>query len=498
MPSTRSTNSGWRLDSFFASAREPIFFLTSDRRIAMVNRAWEDLTGHRESEVIGLECRPHGPTRAGDLTGLGGSFYPPPEAMAGQPSGGRTSIVRRGGERVQRRVEFWPLHDSSGQLTGLFGIVRPVESPPQAPDGESQSLRFALLDIRARMFARHGHDTIIGQGPAHRRVVMGIDTAVASTVPITIVGESGTGKRFVARMIHQRGPSRQMPLLGYDCQAIPPEILERELFGGSDLGDPTSDQGRLVAPEGSTIVLGDVLRLPRDLQTRLASALTMGDRHARLIATTSGNLEDAFRSETLRPDLFHALTALVIHLRPLRERVDELPILAQAILERANLRGQTSRSGLSPSAIEILSAYDWPGNLRELVQVIDEAHKNARGDRIEADDLPGSIQGKRGGAYITPSRPTPTIPLKDRLVAFERQVIEEALGQARQNKTRAAKRLGVNRPFLYRRIKELGIEDVDTPSFGESVNSSDLVLEVEPRTESDENRDPSTPDRLPE
>ncbi len=491
MPSARTTNSGWRLDPFFASAREPIFFLTPDRRIAMVNRAWEELTGHPESEVVGIECRPHGPTRAGDLAGLGGSFHPPPEAMAGHPSGGPTLIVRRGGERVRRRVEFWPLHDAGGRLTGLIGMVRPLESPPRAPDGESQSLRFALLDIRARMYARHGHDTLVGRGPAHRRVLDGIDVAVASTVPVTIVGESGTGKRFVARLIHQGGPRRQMPLLGYDCQAIPPEILERELFGGSDPGDPPGEPVWLVAPEGSTIVLGDILRLPRDLQARIASALIQADRPARLIATTSVNLEEAVRSEAIRPDLFHALTALVIRLRPLRDRVDELPLLAQAMLERANLRGQISRSGLSPSAINVLSAYDWPGNLRELAQVIDEAHQKARGDRIEGDDLPGQIQGKRGGAYITPSRPTPTLPLKDRLIAFERQLIEEALGQARRNKTKAAKRLGVNRPFLYRRIKELGIEDLDDPPAKASGGVEPGITEVK-------EGDPAGPGRLPE
>ncbi len=461
----------------------------------MVNAAWEELTGHLEAEVVGLECRPHGPTRAGDLAGLGGSFHPPPETMAGQPSGGKTLIIRRGGERVQRRVEFWPFHGSGGQLAGVLGIVRPVESPPQSPVSESQALRFALLDLRARMYARHAHDTLIGQGAEHRRVLMGIDAAVASTVPVTIVGESGTGKRFVARIIHQGGPRRQMPLLGFDCQAIPPEILERELFDGLDLARPTEGQGRLVAPEGSTVVLGDILRLPRDLQARIASELIGSVRPARLIVTTSGNLEDSFRSERIRPDLYYALTTLVIRLRPLRDRLDELPLLAQAMLERANLRGRIGRSGFSPSAIDVLLAYDWPGNLRELGQVIDEAHQNARGERIESDDLPNSIRGKRGGAYLAPSKPTPILPLKDQLTAFERELIEEALGQAQGNKTRAAKRLGVNRPFLYRRIKELGVEDPEVSAAEESV---DPTFDVEPDAKGVENEDQGASPRLPE
>jgi len=461
MPAARTANSGWRPDSIFALAREPVFWLTPDRRIAMVNRAWEELTGHTEAEVIGLECRPHGPTRPGDLVGLGGSFCPPAEAMAGQPAGSRTLIIRRGGERVFRRVEYWPFHTATGPLAGLLGIVRPPESSPQAADSESQSLRVALLDLRAGMFARHADESLIGVGAEHRRVLDGVEVAVATTVPATIVGESGTGKRTIARIIHRRGPRRQMPLLGYDCQAIPAAILERELFGGTEPSGAGDDWGRLVAPAGATVVLGDVLQLPRDLQARLAAGLLGADRPTRLIATTTGNLDEALRDERLRPDLFHALTTVVIRLRPLRDRLDELPLLAQSLLERANLRDKVARSGFEPSAIAALIAYDWPGNLRELAEVIDEAHGKTTTDLIRVGDLPAQIRGQRGGAYLPASKPAAPMPLKERLLAFERQLIEEALGRSHQNKTRAARRLGVNRPFLYRRIKELGIADLE-------------------------------------
>ena len=452
----RDAKSAGRIDAVLAQAREPAFLLTPDRRVAAVNRAWQELTGHAEAEVLGLECRPHGPTRPGDPAGLAGSFCPPPEALAGQPAGGPTLIHRRGGERLHRRVEFWPFHDQSGQLLGLLGLVRPADAPPVAPDSERDSLRHALLDLRARLHARHAHDALIGQGPEHRRVLDGVAAAAATTIPITLVGEPGTGKRFVARLIHGQGPRRQMPLLGFDVEAIPPDLLERELFGGPPMpGGPE----RLVAPDGATVVLGDVLALPRDLQARLAAALAAADRPARLIATTAGDLDAALRVDRLRPDLYHALSALVIRLRPLRERPDDLPLLAQSLLERANLRGPVARTGFSASALDALAAYDWPGNLRELARVVDQAHAHATGDPIEADDLPPSIRGERAAAYLPPAAPAAPVPLKDRLLAFERQLIEEALAKSRHNKAKAARRLGVNRPFLYRRIKELGIED---------------------------------------
>ena len=437
-------------------AREPIFVLGPERRILLVNRAWEELTGHRSDEVAGLECHPHGPTRAGDLDGLGGSFCPPPEAIRGHPAGSNTLIIHADGERLWRRVEFWPFHDAQGALSGLLGLVRPCGSAPHAPDSEAQRLRGELLELRERLQSRHGHDSLIGRGPEHRRLLDQVAAASSTHVPVLIVGEPGTGKLLVARTIHQRGPRRQAPILAYDCKALPPEVLERELFGPSNgsLGRP------LVAPDGATVLIGDVLELPRDLQGRLVSSL---DGRVRLIATTVGDPDAAWKLERLRPDLYYALTTLTLRLRPLRDRLDELPLFAQHLLERANLRGGRQRDGFSPEALDALAAYDWPGNLRELARVIDDAHGRGDDDSIQLDDIPAAIRGQRGGAYNPPTLPTGPLPLKEMLTQIERRLIERALERAGDNKSRAAKMLGINRPFLYRRIKELGIADETDP-----------------------------------
>src|SRR5258708_14884602 len=131
---------GARLESLWQQVREPVFLLGPDCKLIMVNRAWEDLTGHPSAEVTGLVCRMQGPARPGDLAGLAGSFHPPPEALAGQPVGVPTLIVHRSGERRWRRLEFWPFHDPQGALLVLFGLVRPSEASPQACDAESQHL----------------------------------------------------------------------------------------------------------------------------------------------------------------------------------------------------------------------------------------------------------------------------------------------------------------------------------------------------------------------
>ena len=204
--------------------------------------------------------------------------------------------------------------------------------------------------------------------------------------------------------------------------------------------------------------------LPRDLQERLAASL---DTPVRLLATTALDPKSALESEQLRPELYFALTTLVVRLQPLRERRDELPALAQHLLERANQRGGKQKTGFSPQALSALMAYDWPGNLRELARVIDHAHSVGDEPLVAVEDLPASIRGHLGGGFSPPPQPNPIKPLDELLTEVERRLIETAFRQARGNKSRAAELLGISRPRLYRRIKELNLPDdepVDDPS----------------------------------
>jgi PAS domain S-box-containing protein len=455
MPTPRV--SGVRLDAFVQQAREPVFLLGPDRRILLVNKAWEALTGRRSDEVAGLPCLPQGPTEPGDLDDLGTSLCPPPEAMAGEPSGSKALVALADGESRWVRLEFWPFHDADGRLTGLIGLVRPGDSQPVAADSEGHRLRVELLELRERLRARHGFDELIGRGAEHRRLLDQVAAASGTEVTILIVGEPGTGKAQLARTIHHRGARRLAPLLAFDCKALPPDVLERQLFG---LPNDPADRP-LAGTLGTTILVGDVLDLPRDLQARLASRL---DGRVRLLATTSGDVDAALKAEKLRPDLYYALTTLILRLRPLRDRLDDLPVLAQHFLDRANRRDGLLRGGFTRAALDALTAYDWPGNLNELARVVEEAHGRGAGDLIQVDDIPAAIRGHRGGAYQPPSQPSGTIPLKEMLTRVERRLIEKALDKAGDNKSKAAKLLGINRPYLYRRIKELGIADAaETP-----------------------------------
>ncbi len=446
--------SGARLDQILQQSREPAFWLTADLKLAWVNRAWEELTGHGGDTVAGLVCRAHGPTRPGDLQGLGGSFRPPPEALAGSPTSTRTLIIHAEGERRWRVVEFWPFHNHRNDLSGLLGLIREPEATPLSANSQAQHLRVELMELRDRSLSRFGVDSLIGRGPAHGRLLDQVTTAAVSTAPVLIVGESGTGKRHVARTIHQSGPRKKSPIIPFDCEALPPDVIERELFGIQ--GEDPSAADTMVLPEGSTILIGDILKLPRDLQARLAGSL--GSR-IRLIGTTSADPDESLRAERLRPDLYYALTTLVIRLSPLRERLGEIPMLAQHFLERANQRGGRQRGGYEPEAVDSLLSYDWPGNLREFARVIDDSHGRGATDVVRNEDLPAAVRGNLAAAYLPPPLPTSIAPLDDLLTDVERRLIENALNRARFNKSRAADLLGISRPRLYRRIKELNIPD---------------------------------------
>ncbi len=460
-----------RLNALLLQAREPLLLLDDARRLVFANRAWEQLTGHTAESVIGLVCQPAGPGGDRDRDGLAASFCPPPEALDGRPASGTTLIVRPDGERLWRRLEFWPLHEAptasasdpppdpgDGHLAGLLVLVRAAHEPPHAPESDSQRLRSELLEIRQRLIDRWGTDALVGRGPSHARLQGQIALAASGRAPVLVVGEPGTGKRLVARQIHQRGGHAPGAWLHFDPAVLPPELLARELFGRPlDPAEPGPPLG--LAP-GTTLVLGDVVDLPRDLQAHLAAGLESSP--VRLIGLSASDPDQARRDERLRPDLYYALTGLVIRLAPLRERLDDLPLLAQHCLDRANERGDRRRHGFTPEALEVLAGYDWPGNVRELSRVVDAAHGRAEGDLIGPGDLPTAIRGHLGGAYAPPAGPlrAPAPGLDATLELVERRLIETALMRARHNKSRAAEILEISRPRLYRRIKELGLPDL--------------------------------------
>jgi DNA-binding NtrC family response regulator len=455
---------GRRLALLWKRAREAVFVLNTSRRLVYANPAWEQMTGLTAAEWSDLMCEPRGQEQLGGAAGVASSLAPPPEAMAGRAASLRTMIMRPGGERVWKRVEYFPFHDESGALIGVFGIVRPMEESEIATSSPSQRLRMELSLIRESLRQRRGLEQLIGQGSAMDRLRAQIESAAeSSTIPVLIQGERGTGKRLIARVIHARSARSEQPLQVYDLQAMPIPKLERMLARPGEGGSGWPGLGC----EGAVLLVG-LESMPRDLQALLAERIDQPG--PRLLLTSIWDPEQALKEERVREDLYYGITRFVIRVAPLRERRQDIALLAQHFLERANQRGARTRQGWSEEAIAALQAYDWPGNVGELERVVTAAQGQGNSEVIEAADLPMGIRGAWGGAYPARPAPAPALPLDELLTRLERRLIEDALRQARQNKSRAADLLRISRPRLYRRIQELGIPDLP-----ESVDATALT-----------------------
>ena len=333
-----------------------------------------------------------------------------------------------------------------------------------------QSLRKlvdAALKLRSRDDKPGGDDGgLLGAHESVRQLRGMIDRLARSQAPVHIAGESGTGKELVARLIHSRGPRASGPFVPVNCGAIPSELMESEFFGhlkGSFTGALKDKPGLFQAAEGGTLFLDEVADLPLHMQVKLLRALQeravrpVGSEsevpvNVRITSATHKNLGELVARGAFRQDLFYRLNVIEVRTPPLRERAQDIPLLADHILARlARDIALPGRPTLDAEARKALQSYGFPGNVRELENILERAITLCDGEQITAADLqlrhmPGAEAGPAGGA------------LEDQMEDIERKAIQEALEKARFNKTKAAELLGMSFRSLRYRIKKLGIE----------------------------------------
>ena len=301
-------------------------------------------------------------------------------------------------------------------------------------------------------------ETEVPIGTSHMwREVIRRATRVAATEATTCLqGESGTGKEVIARFIHRRSPRRHGPFIAINCAALPEQLLESELFGferGAFTGAQQPKPGQIELAAGGVLFLDEVTEMTPAAQAKFLRVLQEreflrlgGTRPVRLnvrvIAATNRNLHEAVERGQFRADLYYRLNVFDIRIPPLRERRDDIPLLAASFLRE--FAGATTE--LTPAAIESLCRYDWPGNVRELRNVLERTAIVCDGPFIDAEHLSLSID-----AAVAPLISTD-------LGVLERQAIEQALREVRGNKVRAARQLGITRTQLYSRLKKYGLE----------------------------------------
>jgi Nif-specific regulatory protein len=322
--------------------------------------------------------------------------------------------------------------------------------------------RYAQLQVENRRLQEaidraQGFTDVIGESARWKRALGLVERVLDVDVPILITGESGTGKELIARTIHDHGTRRGQPFIAVNCSAIPEQLLESEMFGytkGAFTGAASDKKGLVEVAEGGTFFLDEVGDLPALLQSKLLRLLQgreyrrVGDTKnrtadIRIIAATNRRLEEDVKQGRMREDLYFRLNVIEIHLPPLRERKEDIPLLAHYFLRRAAEQYRRPVESIHPEAMHVLLANNWKGNARELQNAIDRAVVLCHGTQLTMKDFLLDDSG-------TPGEQAPPTTLAD----FERQIIEMTLAEMGGNRTRTAERLGVSLRWLQYRLKE--------------------------------------------
>jgi DNA-binding NtrC family response regulator len=328
---------------------------------------------------------------------------------------------------------------------------------------ERRFLRREVHSLRERLGEELTVNELIGNSPAMQRVKDVIGKVAVTDSPVLIEGESGTGKELVAAAIHRLSARAKGAFIPVNCSAIPRDLLESEFFGhvrGAFSGAVADALGLFRGANEGTIFLDEIAELPPELQVKLLRVLQemvvrpVGSTKAygvdvRVIAATNRNLEQAMNSGSFRQDLFYRLNVIRVHLPPLRERREDVQGLVNHFIRRFNRRFRRDVRGITDDALSALSAYDFPGNVRELENLIERAFAMGAREAITIADLP-SLAARPAVAPSIANAPIPT------LADVEKELILRALAVFNNDKEEAARALGISRRTIYRRLKEYG------------------------------------------
>lgn len=334
-----------------------------------------------------------------------------------------------------------------------------------------QRLEQENLQLKQQVQQRFGLENLIGESSALHRILDTIQQVAPTRATVLIQGESGTGKELIARAIHNLSNRNKTRFVALNCSAFSPQLIESELFGhekGAFTGASERRIGRIEQAAGGTLFLDEIGEIDGNVQVKLLRALDPGvfervggnqtiKTDIRLIAATNRDLTLLVTEKKFREDLYYRLNVVQIRVPPLRERKEDIPLLANAFLREISQRDSKPYRPLSPEAMDALLRYDWPGNIRELKGAIDSGVTLATGNQITFQDLPLTVAQAQFGTSAHLGENVGQMNLHNN----EMRLIVRALEETRGNRTEAAKKLGISRRTLHRRLKELNLPEGD-------------------------------------
>jgi transcriptional regulator with PAS, ATPase and Fis domain len=387
-------------------------------------------------------------------------------AQTGKPEINHSQRIR-GQNMVVQRI---PIR-KDGKVIAVFGQVMFKD----IRDVGKLASRLSMLESQVKLYEqelmslraiRYTFESIMGVSEAITNLKADAQKAAASLAPVLITGESGTGKELFAQAIHHASPRRLQPFVRINCAAIPRDLLESELFGyerGAFTGAKTDGKpGKFELADGGTVFLDEIGDLPWEMQPKLLRVLEekefervggtrMIRSDFRLMAASNQNLERMVAEKRFRRDLFYRLNVFSLAIPPLRERRPDILAIGRRLLQRMAAEAAMAEVRLAPQAEAALLGYEWPGNVRELSNVLERALATLEGDSIDLEDLPFHLRHRSSAGQAPPSS------LREHQSTSEKEALRRALRETGHNKARAARRLGIHRTLLYKKMKKYGL-----------------------------------------
>jgi PAS domain S-box-containing protein len=444
-------NRYWK--TVFNTIQDGVMIVDTGGTIVSVNKALENMTGYSDNQLIGKPCTIFNCNicelareRKGEKWC---SLF-----RTGEVSNRRCALMKKDGTYIHVLKNASLLHDTRGQV---MGAVETMTDITELIEKDTQIEAF-----RRELKTEDGFHGILGASAPMHRVFDLISNASHSDAPVIIFGESGSGKELVAKAIHATGARKRKPFVKVNCAALTESLLESELFGhvkGAFTGAYRSREGRFEAAQGGNIFLDEIGDLPLSTQVKMLRVLEekvverVGDNRpihidVRIISATNRNLKQLVEQGGFREDLFYRINVIPIMVPPLRERVGDIPLLADSFFRRIQLKNDKKIMGISNESMELLMSYAWPGNVRELKSAFEYAFVTCQELVIQPYHFPPTVNAAQ-----------PAVKNKSPLnrADMKKQQLIEALESAGGNQSRAAEILGISRVTVWNRMKKYGI-----------------------------------------